>query len=99
MSDDEVFAKFHAVAGRILPNEQVARIAQLVIRLDDVDDIGELIDAWSRVHVTSRNARQLSSRQQAHAQPGSATIHPCAGRRCALVQGTPFAPGAPMDRL
>lgn len=45
MGDDAVHDKFRSVAGRILPNDQVTRIADLVARLHGITDVTELIDA------------------------------------------------------
>jgi len=45
MSEDEVQAKFHALAARTLPAAQVDRLSELLLRLETVSDIGELMDA------------------------------------------------------
>lgn len=45
MTDEEVAAKFHANAGRRVDRAHAERIAALVARLDDLGDIGQLIDA------------------------------------------------------
>lgn len=45
MTEDEVQAKFRALAARTLPAAQVGRLSDLLLRLETVSDIGEVMDA------------------------------------------------------
>jgi 2-methylcitrate dehydratase len=48
MTDDEVGSKFKALGGRFLPEAQLESGLQLLWKIDEVQDVGRVLDAFSR---------------------------------------------------
>ncbi len=44
LTNDDLIAKFHALADRVTSADRAAAIEQAVLRLDDLDDVGALVD-------------------------------------------------------